>query len=518
MKKFFALLFILGSFGSMLSCKKDSPASPDEGVVETGIDKGKTYLSDESENKLRDSVWYFYKVLSLWEEYIPPRDINRIDEDGYLRENFTQYFERSENVLDYLMGLTKIDPSGAPIDRYSFIDRQGVISGELEGGVATDFGMYVFYLQTVSSGDNADLYVRMVDVESPAYKAGIRRGDRIARVNGNSDIDYEAQRAQNFAFINNALSSSSMSLNLVKADGSTDIVSINSIEYSFNPVVSEKVIIQDGKKIGYLAFSSFISLFVENTNIPSKMNTIFQDIFQEFETEGIEELVVDLRYNGGGIVNTAEYLANKIVPTSGNGELMSTHKINRYLLADPEIKREFEDVYFSKTNALNLKRVYFLVTSSTASASELLINSLEPYMDVHVVGTYAWDENGSRISENTYGKPVGFFELELLNKSLSLYAASFQTFNADNQGDYFNGLIPDVHVSEFDNFYDFGDERESMLSMALRHINTGTYTSLERSATTSIRNRRIRKGILNMGDRSKVHGMFKFRNKDLKIK
>lgn len=514
MKNFLALLFILSSFGTMLSCKKDSPADPEE----PGIDKSKTYLSDEKESKLRDSVWYYYKVMSLWEEYIPPRDINKIDEDGYLRDNFTQYFQKSEDVLDYLMGLTKIDPSGNPIDRYSFIDRQGVVSGELEGGVATDFGMYVFYLQTASSGNNADLYVRMVDVGSPADKSGIRRGDRIASINDNTAIDYESQQAQNFSFINSALSSSSMKLSLIRKDNSTDIVSINSAEYPLNPVVSEKVITQGGTKIGYLAFSSFINLFIENTNIHSAMYATFEGVFQRFESQGIQELIVDLRYNGGGIVNTAEYLSNKIVPTSGNGKLMSTYKINRYLAADPDIKREFEDVYFTKTNSLNLKRVYFLVTSSTASASELLINSLKPYMDVHVIGTYAWQEDGTRISENTYGKPVGFFSLGLMNKSLELYAASFQTFNADHEGDYFNGLVPNNHVSEFNSFYDFGDEREAMLSTALGHIKTGAYTMLTKSASVSVRNQRMRREIRGVNDRNGVQGMFKFRNKDLKIK
>ncbi|GGH05609.1 peptidase S41 [Sphingobacterium alkalisoli] len=515
MKKIATQILILAFLGTMLSCKKDSPPTLDD----DGIDKSTTYLSNENENKLRDSVWYYYKVLSLWEEYIPPRDINKIDEENYLRNNFTQYFERSENVLSYLMGLTKVDPStGEPIDRYSFIDRQGVVSGELEGGVATDFGMYVFYLQTASSGNNADLYVRMVDADSPADKAGIKRGDRIASINDHSDIDYESQKAQDFAFINTALSSSSMRLDLIKPDGSAEIVSINSTEYPFNPVVIDKVITQNGKKIGYLAFSSFISLVIENTEIPSTMHGIFEAVFQKFESQGIDELIVDLRYNGGGIVNTAEYLANKIVPASGNGKLMSTYKINRYLEADPDIKKEFEDVYFAKSNALNLARVYFLVTSSSASASELLINSLKPYMNVQVIGTYAWKEDGTRISENTYGKPVGFFELNLLNKSLALYAASFQTFNAANEGDYFSGLVPTAHVSEFDNFYDFGDERESMLAIALGHINTGTYTSLSRSASINVRNKRIRKGIMHLNDRNSVQGMFKFGNKDLKIK
>src|SRR5690606_24777715 len=147
---------------------------------------------------------------------IPPTVLRNITKDNYIRDNYTQYFKRADDVLNYLVGRTPIDDnSGKPIDRFSFLDRPGAVSGEIQDAVVTSYGMYVFYLQTEEAyrdNDNAYLYVRMVDVHSPAYNAGIRRGDRILTINGSNAIDYNTQKKQNFEGINDALDLKNMDI------------------------------------------------------------------------------------------------------------------------------------------------------------------------------------------------------------------------------------------------------------------------------------------------------------------
>src|SRR5690606_37668211 len=110
-----------------------------------------------------------------------------------------------------------------------------------------------------------------------------------------------------------------------------------------------------GKKVGYLAFDSFVDV----NNASNGMKRQFDDIFDEFEEAGINELVVDLRYNGGGATSTAEYLVNRIAPTSANGDIMYTYDVNSVLKS---WDGEFDPVKIVKNGNLNLTRIYFLVT------------------------------------------------------------------------------------------------------------------------------------------------------------
>src|SRR5690606_21918552 len=145
-------------------------------------------------NKVRDSIWYYYKVVSLWQDLILPKtsSINLIDRRNYLRDNYTQYFETGEDVLEHLMAQTKTSSSGSNYDWYSFIDRKGVISGELQDGITSSYGMRLLFLSETSN-DPAYLYVRSVDKNSSAYAAGIRRGDRIVSIDGKTNVDYASQ-------------------------------------------------------------------------------------------------------------------------------------------------------------------------------------------------------------------------------------------------------------------------------------------------------------------------------------
>lgn len=484
----------------IFSCdKKDSP-SPEE----------KPKWDYSSEAYLKDSTLYLTKLLSLWQGSIVPANINDILDSVKVR-NITKDYEKAENVLDYLIGMTPKDAQGKPYDRFSFLDRQGVVNEEIQNARTTSYGMYVFYLQTAESvkdNKNAHLYVRMVDENSSAYKAGIRRGDHIMSINGNTNFDYNTQRAQNFKGINDALGSENMTIKWKKTDGQEFEKALSSTQYSINPILSTWVKDIDNKKVGYFAFSSFVSI-VNNQNQPTALKTNLENTFATFENQGVKHLIVDLRYNGGGSTLTAEYIANRIAPSTATGKRMYYYKLNPFV--QQELGDEFPPVDFRKIGNLGLTKVYFLVTSSSASASELLINSLKPYMDVQVIG-----------SENTYGKPVGFWGIPIGKKGnqADIYVTSFQMFNASNFGDYFNGLTPNKLTRE-DFLKDFGDVEEGFIAEAIYHIKNGSYSSGTRSAIAAKDQQRVNNTYLIKSiksDKASDMGMFKFGNESIKLK
>ena len=145
------------------------------------------------------------------------------------------------------------------------------------------------------------------------------------------------------------------------------------------------------KKIGYLSYNSFLG-------DTAKTYAEFQRIFNRFATQNINDVVIDLRYNGGGYVTVQNKLANYLVATSANGSVMMKQQYN------DKYPQYNETTNFRKAGSLNLNRVFFIVSNNTASASELLINNLKPYMDVKLIGP-----------SKTYGKPWLFLISLLVN-------------------------------------------------------------------------------------------------------
>lgn len=473
------------------------------------IDKSRTYTENESENRIKEQVWFYYKYLSLWEENIYPKaeDFDLMETTGYIRENFTNYFQTASDVLDYLMGLTRRTTKGYTMtssfpgenpfrfykklkrtttaekgdyDRYTYFDRGGFISGAVGSSPYREsMGMNLLYLQN-EDNSNKYLYVAYLEKHSPAYRAGIRRGARILKLNDDPNIDYNSQIANHFNSLENYLYANLVKVEYQNVGEHIDVVQLQRSNGYTDVVYKDTVIHVDGLNIGYLGFSSFLSkasVVLDNGSIKNFENRIL-DIFSKFEDQQINELVVDLRYNGGGYIETQELIANYIIPSSFNNQLMNTYGINRFLKNEgwDEPGEDFAPVYFNKRGALNLSRVYFLVSEETASASELLINVLVPYMKVYMIGTYAM-ENGKAVAQNTYGKPVGFFGVPILSSSNQLYVASFQMFNKDGFGDYFHGLVPQHHVWPYQYFYDFADPRESLFAAAIAHMQTGNFPS-----------------------------------------
>jgi len=476
MKRFFYLIFVLGAmlFAACKGNKKNnpSPLGPD--------------APGDSLAKIKDSVFLYAKEDYLWYNALPsyatfnPRSFTGADAITALNNEVNAISQYAINPTTNQPYEYYSDDPG--VAKYSFID-DGTVSGELNG-IHGDFGFAPFY-NLVS-----DLRIKYVYPGSPAAQAGIKRGYQITSINGNSNVSYDGPgygNSTNLNFVINAYSNSNtISMTLKKPDGTTlTVTNMNVSTYTVNPVLKDTIFDQgNGHKIGYIVFNSFTS----GANANPKLDPVFAN----FAVQGVTDLVVDLRYNGGGYVSTAEHIDNLIVPSSKSGTLMYNTYYNDILTSGKEIllKNQWRKdpsapvgqqdynygqfdysvsanaVNFAKVGQLNINRVFFIITGSTASASELTINNLRPVMDVQFIG------------EKSYGKPVGFFDIDI-NK-YQMYIPEFYTQNSAGQGGYYDGFTPGTStypgVSDYDDVTkDFGDPTEGLLAHVLNYVKTGTY-------------------------------------------
>ncbi len=517
MRKFF-YLFVVMLAGLAVSCKKDKPSTTDTSLQPSK--QGSTL------DLIRDSIYLYAKEDYYWYDALPdyatfnPRSITGASDIDALTNEV-------DKLSQYKINPATQQPyeyySPAPGEaKYSFID-DGTTSTELNG-TRGDFGFAPLY------NDVNDLRVKYVYPGSPADLAGIKRGYQITAINGNSSLAYDGSSGTHVQFVINAVyNSNTITLTLKKPDATTTTATFNTANYAVNPVITYKVFDQgNGHKVGYVVFNSFTSDAVADP----KLN----DAFNYFNSNGVTDLVVDLRYNGGGYVSTAEYLSNLIVPAAKTGSVMYNTYFNDKLVAgkdpllsnqvrvDPTTNQRYNYgqfnysvaanvVNFSKVGSLNVNRVFFIITGSTASASELTMNNLRAAMDVKFIGG------------TSYGKPVGFFDIDI-NK-YQLYIPEFETKNSAGQGGYYTGMTPGTTdypgVQDYDDVTkDFGDPTEGLLAHALNFVKTGNYTAVTSNQNASLSGDRIfsvsqsRDAALQMGGNHQFSGMIF--NKRLKIK
>ncbi|HEY5368707.1 MAG TPA: S41 family peptidase [Hanamia sp.] len=376
----------------------------------------------------------------------------------------------SADVLLANMKTYAINPStGNPYDRYSFLDKTGAVAGEIQQGVAGDLGMQVTY---ASDGHGKYyLFVLFADKNSPAGKVGVTRGWEITAINGDNNISYDGSNGTNVQKVNNAVyNASTSSFTFLTPDGKTQTSTLTKAVYDINPVLFDTVYSVGGKNIGYFVFNTFSNVL--NTNGPTLTKLELDRVFNKFSAAGILDLIVDLRYNGGGSVATAEYIDSLVAPSSVAGKVMYNYLYNDKLAAVANQIGLESQVLFNGGGSLNLAHVFFIGTGNTASASELTLNNLKPYLDVKLVG------------DTTYGKPVGFFSFSIsdfpkgVEKHLAdLYAINFETRNANNEGGFFNGIVPDQLASDFVDL-PWGDLRDDNLAKIFNFISTGAFSRL----------------------------------------
>ena len=414
------LVFILILLSIFTSCQKkvESPAGIPPSPTPTPV--------ATADDKVKDTTLLYARDIYLWYNQIPasfnPRSF--ADPDAIMKA-----------IRPY-----SIEPGFPnPVDRFSFAMKQ-VDWNNLSSGTSSDFGLGIFFF------NSTDLRVKSVERESPSGKAGIKRGWRITKINGSTNI--ATDQATINTIVDAVFNSKTTSFTFQKPDGTTVDLTLNAASYQTHPVMVDSVYTISSKKIGYLVFNSFLG---DQTEISNELNRVFT----RFATYGVKDIVVDLRYNGGGYVSIAEKLTNYLAPSSATG-LMMTQKYN-----DKYAAQYNTSANFNKAGSVSLPRLVFIVSSSTASASELLINNLKPVMDVKLIGR-----------NTTYGKPVGFFPIPV--GDWYIFPVSFKTVNKIGESNYYNGFTPDaIRADGLDK--DWGDITETSLASAINFFTTGAF-------------------------------------------
>jgi len=530
-KNRFSIFFVfIVLMGIMASCKKSSH----EDLTTTPVTTTGVPTAGSRKQLTLDSIFLYAKQIYFWNDALPeysafnPRqfsgksaDLDNYDDELYkisqLKINPTTgaAYEASDDgypKYSYINDKTQDNPDvTANINNRASVDTEGN---------GFDIGIRPIFYLTSNSGTSGSfvLLITAVYPGSSAAANNVQRGWQIQKINGNtiSGTNYSSENAA----IISSLAGASVKIEGVNyVDKVPFSVTLTKTSYKSSPVYTSKVINRASKKIGYLAFARFSTL----TNLSAPSDANLDPAFASFAAAGVTDLVIDLRYNGGGYINTAEYLANLIAPASLAGKTMYTEIYNptmqsggasilknqplltaagkiqyknngeRITYADLNYSATSTDniAIFEKKGSLNsVTNVVFIVSASTASASELLINALKPYMNVQLVG------------RTTYGKPVGFFPITLENR-YEVYMPLFETQNANKEGGYYTGMVPGTTVSD-NSTYPFGDERESNLAAALNLIAPG---STSQSATSTV-TERTRAASLNFTDMKPVNSEF----------
>lgn len=332
-----------------------------------------------------------------------------------------------------------------PPDRWSYVTTKAEFDAYYNQGAYVGFGF--------GSGFSAnnELYITFVFKNSPLAAMGIDRGWQIISIDG------QTPTSENFSSLIGPSEVGVSKKFLFKSpEGSTMEQIFTKSQIEMNSVLMDSIYTTGTFRVGYFVLESFIG--------PTEAE--LTGLFSKFKEEGINELVVDLRYNGGGEVGVAKYLASLIAGSSAFGKVFGTYYHNDKHQGDnSSITFTYED------NSIPLNRVVFITTSGTASASELVINGLKPHIEVSLVGS------------KTHGKPVGMYSFEFRDPSIDwvIVPICFSIRNSNNEGDYFDGIPVDVSAAD-DITHPFGSMDEESLNAAFTHLGVNAKGYIRKAA------------------------------------
>ena len=388
----------------MASCKKD-----DEQTEVT------PEMARDSLYNLMDQYYYWYNLMPV------------IDMESY------------SNPSDLLKAMIYKE-----LDKWSFV-------ADYEKFVAQMEGDFVGHGIMIGLSEDNKARIALIYKNSHLFSKGVRRGWIIKSVNG-YDLA-EILIAHDTEAYNTALGPKTEGItnNFVfeKPDGSTIAISSAKTSFTINTVILYDTIWLDAagtKKAGHLVFDRFI--------LPSSEE--LQSAFSYFKTSGVTDLILDLRYNPGGILNIAQQLASYIGGSALSGKTLTMLSYNEKLQSQNKTYK-----FLSSSYSLSIPRVVVITSRSTASASEAVINGLSPHMTVVSIG------------DTTEGKYVGFDGF-IYGKYL-FSPITFKIVNSLGHGDYFEGLAPDKIATD-DIIHDFDDRRETCLNEAIIYLRTGSFS------------------------------------------
>ncbi|MDA1064378.1 MAG: S41 family peptidase [Proteobacteria bacterium] len=375
--------------------------------------------NDDQKRFVRDAMQDWY----LWNNLLP----NNISVGNYASP---------EALLADLMTYSPDDGSGQPIDHFSFIGSAAADAAFFGEGKYEGFG---FSSEQFAADD---IRLTQVFANSPADLGGLARGQRIIELGGRTVAAIQAAEG-----INAVLATSPLTFLMREPGGTQFTTTITRGIVTITPVPQYRVIAAgdgSGRMVGYVELASFIST----------ANSELSAVFADFIANGVNDVILDLRYNGGGLVSTANLLGDLLGGDVAENLVFSETHFN----ADRAAANNSIDFFGRLAASMSLSRLVVVASDSTASASELVINSMAPHVEVTIVG-------GS-----TFGKPVGQVGFEFCDKILRLTA--FQTVNADGFGDYFDGIpvncpaVDDLSVA-------VGLDADPNIVVAMAYLDTG---------------------------------------------
>lgn len=426
-----------------------------------------------TEDEINSFIWLGLNALYLWQDKVPDLADTRFSTFEELYTTFRK-FNKPEDTFDVLLYRK------GTIDRFSLIlDNYVELENSLQG-ISKSNGMEFGLVQNRDGSNKVFGYVRYVVPNSSASEKGVQRGMYFNTVNG---ITITTTNFRDLLFSD----ATSYTIGLAGYNqgnpfSTGNTISLTKTELQENPVAVVKTLNKGGKKIGYLLYNQFSKTFDGELNAA----------FAKFKADNIDELIVDFRYNGGGFVSSAIYLGSMITGQFNN-QIFSKQRYNSKITAEFDTS-EFNNNFTNKINntdeegkvilnedinSLNLERVNFIVSDNTASASELVINALNAYIDVNIIGT------------TTVGKQVGstiLYDSEDLQRTgenlnpkhtYAIQPLIFEIVNKNNENDI-NGYTPVVDIPGVEIIEDFGvlgklgEISDPLLNAAVNLITKGT--------------------------------------------
>jgi C-terminal processing protease CtpA/Prc len=411
-------LICLMAFAGLTACGGGG-ASEDVVIQPEG---GAGCRNDGQKQFVLDALYDWY----LWNEMLPA-DIN-----------ISNYSSPEELVFSVTTEYGPQDSNGDPIDRFSSVasaeaDSQFFGEGKFEG-----FG----FSWRFEDPAQTDFRITRTFAGSPADIGGLSRGQRVLTLNGRAVADIQsAEGVGAFFDANDAVDFEVQPV--VGVAFQTGV--IDKAVVTIPPIPQWEVIdAGNGRNVGYLELSTFIS-----TADPE-----FDVVFGAFALADVTDVIIDLRYNGGGLVSTAELLGDYLGGRVAGNLTFSNTEFN----ADRAAQYNDSEFFELRANSIGLSRLVVIATGGTASASELVTNSMDPYAEVVIVG------------DRTFGKPVGQIGLEFCEKILR--PTAFKTTNALGNGDYFDGLPVDCAAAD-DLSVAVGDPQDPNMLAAMTYFDTG---------------------------------------------
>lgn len=401
--------------------------------------------------EIKDFIWKGMNLYYLWQTDVPDLADDRFE----TQTDLNSFLETYANPTDLFNSLRV--PS--PTDRFSVIYSdytvlEGVLSGNtLNNGM--DYG-----LKFINSTTNVFGWVRYVIPNSDAASKNVQRGAIFYAIDGIplTNDNYRTLLSSTTYTINLANYSETGGVLTITPNGQS--VTLTKTNLAENPILLNSVITQGTHNIGYLMYNGFYSSF------DNQLNTVFGS----FVSQNVTDLVLDLRYNSGGSVATATKLASMITGQF-SGQLFAKQQWNAkaqafFLANNPG---SLENKFVSGLNRLQLNRVYILTTKSSASASELVINCLKPYIEVVQIGDKTAGKNVGSIT--LYDSPTYAKTNVNPNHKYAMQPIVLKIVDKNGFGDYTSGILPTTSLPEnFANLGILGATDEPLLEAAINQI------------------------------------------------